>query len=316
MEMKHEHRPCEERADDTLYRIGMFAAMNHVTVKALRFYEEQGLLMPALIHPETGYRYYTLAQMAVLHQITALKQAGFTLEEIAHINSGADEEAVLLKKKSELVARIAELTRQIAVVDGYLSRQKTGLSAPVLVKTIPAATVAFMRFRLESYDGLFDRMPEMGALMEKAGCVCALPEYCFTGYLEPGYREGDILVEICESVVEAKREIGGLRFKTLPEIQAACIFHKGSYRTFSQSYAIVLRYIEENGYELAGEIRESYIDGVWNKDDESQWLSEIQVPVRRRGAQAHSMSKEEGGLADGMIAQRKGRESQKLHNTL
>ncbi|MBP3509901.1 MAG: MerR family transcriptional regulator [Oscillibacter sp.] len=280
--MKQEHKPCEGKTSDTLYKIGMFAAMNHVTVKTLHFYEEQGLLSPALIHPENGYRYYTLSQIAVLHQISALKLAGFTLEEIARINSGADEEAVLLQKKAELVAKIADLTRQIAVVDGYLSKKKTGLSAPVLIKTIPETTVAFMRIRLDSYDGLFDRMPEMGALMEKAGCECALPEYCFTNYLEPGYKDADILVEICESVVEAKTETGDLRFKTLPEIQAACVFHKGSYRTFSGSYETVLRYIEENGYEIAGEIRESYIDGVWNKDDESAWLSEIQIPVRRK----------------------------------
>ena len=282
MEMKQEHRPCEERTGDTLYKIGMFAAMNHMTVKTLRFYEEQGLLMPALIHPETGYRYYALSQMAVLHQITALKQAGFTLEEIAHINAGADEEAVLLKKKAELLAKISDLTRQIAAVDGYLSKKKTGLSAPVLIKTIPQTTVAYMRIRLESYDCLFDRMPEMGTLMEKAGCECALPEYCFTAYPEAGYKDADILVDICESVVAAKKENGNLRFKTLPKIQAACVFHKGSYRTFAESYETVLRYIEENGYEIAGEIRESYIDGVWNKDDESQWLSEIQVPVRKR----------------------------------
>ena len=282
MEMKREHLPCPERAGNRLYKIGMFAAMNHVTVKTLRFYEEQGLLLPALIQPENGYRYYTLSQMAVLHQITALKLAGFTLEEIVRIHSGADEEAVLLKKKSELLAKISDLTRQIVVVDGYLSKKKTRLSAPVLVKTIPETTVACMRIRLDSYDCLFDRMPEMGALMEKAGCSCALPEYCFTNYLEPGYKDGDILVEICESVVAAKKETGELRFKTLPEIQAACVFHKGSYRTFSESYETVLRYIEENGYEIAGEIRESYIDGVWNQDDESEWLSEIQVPVRRK----------------------------------
>ena len=282
MEMKQEHKPCREKTGDTLYKIGMFAAMNHITVKTLRFYEEQGLLMPALIHPETGYRYYTLSQMAVLHQITALKQAGFTLEEIAHIHTGADEEAVLLKKKAELLAKIADLTRQIAVVDGYLSKQKNDLSAPVLIKTIPETTVAFMRIRLESYDCLFERMPEMGKLMEKAGCECALPEYCFTAYPEAGYKDADILADICESVVAAKKENGDLRFKTLPEIQAACVFHKGSYRSFSESYETVLRYIEENGYEIAGEIRESYIDGVWNKDDERQWLSEIQVPVRKK----------------------------------
>ena len=282
MEMRHEHKPCEVKDSGTLYKIGMFAAMNHVTVKALRFYEEQGLLIPALIHPETGYRYYTLSQMAVLHQITALKQAGFTLEEIARINAGADEEAVLLKKKAELLAKISELTRQTAVVDGYLSKRKNSLSSPVLVKTIPETTVAAMKIRIESYDCLFDRMPEMGALMEKVGCECAIPEYCFTNYLEPGYKDEDVLVEICESVVAAKEETGGLYFRTLPEIQAACIFHKGSYRSLAQSYETVLKYIEENGYEIAGEIRESYIDGVWNQEEESRWLSEIQVPVRRK----------------------------------
>ena len=282
MEMKREHAPCPEKDSDTLYKIGMFAAMNHVTVKTLRFYEEQGLLLPALIHPETGYRYYTLAQMAVLHQISALKQAGFTLEEIARINAGADAEAVLLRKKAALLERISELTRQIAVVDGYLSRKQAALAAPVLIKTLPAVTVACVRSRLDSYDALFDRMPELGALMEQAGCECALPEYCFTAYPEPGYKDEDILVELCQSVAEARPELGALRFHTLPETQAACVYHRGSYRTLAESYETVLRYVEENGCELAGEIRESYIDGVWNKEYESQWLSEIQVPVRKK----------------------------------
>lgn len=282
MEMKHEHKPFPEKASDTLYKIGMFAAMNHITVKTLRFYEEQGLLMPVYIHQENGYRYYTLSQMALIHQITALKMAGFTLEEIARINSGADEEAVLLKKKSELIAKIADLTRQIAAVDGYLSKKKAGLSSPVLVKTIPETTVAAMKARISSYDNLFDAMPKMGAIMEKTGCTCAIPEYCFTNYLEPGYKEEDILVELCEAVTAAKKETEGLYFRTLPEIQAACVYHKGSYRTFSESYERVLKYIEENGYEIAGEIRESYIDGVWNQDDESQWLSEIQIPIRKK----------------------------------
>ena len=282
MKMNQEHKPCQTKDGGTLYKIGMFAAMNHVTVKTLRFYEEQGLLTPALIHPETGYRYYTLSQMAVIHQITALKMAGFTLEEIAKINSGADEQSVLLKKKSELLAKIADLTRQIAVVDGYLSKKKNSLFSPVLIKTIPATTVAAMKMRIESYDSLFDVMPEMGALMEETGCECAIPEYCFTNYLEPGYKDEDILVEICEAVTGAKGEIGGLYFRTLPEIQAACMFHRGSYGALPESYETVLKYIEENGYEIAGAIRESYIDGVWNQEEESGWLTEIQVPVRKR----------------------------------
>ena len=118
------------------------------------------------------------------------------------------------------------------------------------------------------------------ALMEKAGCVCALPEYCFTCYPEPCLKDEGITAEICEAVTEAKCGTGKLRFKTLPEISAACIFHRGSYGTLPESYERLLRYIEDNGYEIAGEVRESYIDGVWNKEDERDWLSEIQIPVK------------------------------------
>lgn len=282
MEMRNKHEACKDKGTDMLYKIGMFATMNHVTVKALRFYEEKGLLMPAYINEENGYRYYSMGQMAVLHQITALKQAGFTLEDIVAINAGSDEEAVVMRKKSELLKKIAELTNQVAVLDGYLAKKNCALKTPVLVKTLPKVTIAAMQFRIESYDCLFDVMPKMGNLMEQVGCECAIPEYCFTNYLEDSYKEEDILIEVCEAVVEEKEELEGLTFRTMPEVQAACIFHKGSYANFADSYEIVLKFIEENGYEIAGEIRESYIDGVWNKDDESEWLSEIQIPIRKR----------------------------------
>ena len=105
--------------------------------------------------------------------------------------------------------------------------------------------------------------------MEQAGCICALPEYCFTNYLEPGYKEEDILVELCETVTECKDDTGELHFKTMPKLRVASVFHKGSYNTLAASYESVLKYVEENGYEIVGAIRESYIDGVWNKEDES-----------------------------------------------
>ena len=281
MKMHEEHKMCGEVDSGSLYNIGMFAAMNRVTVKALRFYEEQGLLLPASIDSETGYRYYKLNQMATLHRISALKQAGFTLEEILRINNGEDEEALLLKKKSELLSKIAELTKQVSVLDGYLAKKKSCLLSPVLIKEVPECKVAYRRTRLDSYDDLFDKMPQMGELMEQAGCICALPEYCFTNYLEPRYKEEDILVELCESVTECKDDSGELHFKSMPKIQAASIFHKGSYNTLATSYESVLKYVEDHGYEIVGAIRESYIDGVWNKENESEWLTEIQVPVRK-----------------------------------
>ena len=89
-------------------------------------------------------------------------------------------------------------------------------------------------------------------------------------------------MEVCEAVTEKKADRGCLRFRTVPEVQAACIYHKGSYEDFPKTYAVILRHIEENGYEIRGNIRESYIDGVWNEDSEEEWLSEIQIPVGKK----------------------------------
>ena len=89
-------------------------------------------------------------------------------------------------------------------------------------------------------------------------------------------------MEVCQAVTGKKPNFGKVTFKVLPEVpEAACIFHKGSYDTLHKSYAVLLNYIEENGYEICGNIRESYIDGVWNKDTAGEWLTEIQIPVRR-----------------------------------
>lgn len=168
------------------------------------------------------------------------------------------------------------------MIDQYLADPESSLEMPVLIKTIPSVIVSSMERRIETYDALFDLMPEMGAEMERLGCECAIPEYCFTHYLEPGYKEEQVLVEICEAVTEKKEDTDLIQFKTMPEVLAACIYHKGSYGDFPRTYAAVLKYIEENEYEIYGSIREKYIDGVWNKDREEDWLSEIQIPVRKK----------------------------------
>ena len=98
MKLKEEHY-CQKIETSPLYRIEMFAMMNHITIKTLRYYEEQGLLLPAHIDKDNGYRFYTMDQMAILHQISALKQIGMTLEDIKIIQSLDAPHLYLLKKR-------------------------------------------------------------------------------------------------------------------------------------------------------------------------------------------------------------------------
>lgn len=278
-EMHDMKRKCEIHQDEHLYKIGMFAQMIHLSVKTLRFYEEQGLLYPAYVNQDTGYRYYTLNQMATVHQIIALKQAGLTIEDIKKLHQCDDEKIFLIQKKTEIMEKIAELTKSLAMIESYLIEKDNVLDTPVLMKTIPSCLCATMSSTIECYDDLFELMPTMGYEMEKLGCVCACPEYCFTQYIKTGDK---IMIETCEAVKERKEDSQTVQFKEFPTIQALCLFHKGSYDDFSHSYAIVMKYIENHNYEICGPIRESYIDGVWNKDDEKDWLTEIQIPVIKR----------------------------------
>lgn len=284
MRMNQKHPSCNPKAKEQLYKIGMFANMNRVTIKTLRYYDEQKLLHPVYVDEENGYRYYAAGQMAQLNRIIALKNMGFSIDDIRKIIDGAEEKSFLLEKKQEILKELAVLTEKLSQVESYLARESMNLSAPVLIKEIPEAIVCTMKHRIKSYDALFELMPQMGAQMEMLDCKCAQPAYCFTHYLESGYKEEDILVEICEAVTEKKQDSGDIVFKVLPKVpMAACIFHKGSYDTLHKSYAILLQYIEENGYAICGNIRESYIDGVWNKETEKEWLTEIQIPVKSFG---------------------------------
>lgn len=283
MNQKDSHY-CKEKTPDTLYKIGMFASMNHVTIKALRYYDDENILKPKVIDKETNYRYYTRSQMGDLHQILALKEIGFKIDEIKAVVNGLNEKDLLKQKKNQLMMQIADLTKLLAKVEQALDAPEKNFTSHVLIRSLPEVIVASMTRRIDSYDDLFVMMPEMGQEMERLGCECAMPEYCYISYPEPGYKEEHVLVEACEAVTELKEDTDKIKFKVIPEVPyAACIFHKGSYNTLSSSYESVLQYIEENGLRINGAIRENHIDGVWNKDTEEEWLTEIQIPVCKVG---------------------------------
>jgi effector-binding domain-containing protein len=66
----------------------------------------------------------------------------------------------------------------------------------------------------------------------------------------------------------------------IPETKCICIYHKGSYETLGKSYAKIMKYIEDNKLEIKEYPRECYIDGIWNKENVEDWLTEIQIPIK------------------------------------
>ena len=105
------------------YSSGQFAKMAHVSVRTIRFYDQKGLLAPSYT-TESGARFYTDYDFAILQQILLLKYLGFSLDEIKEIPNGqADNHFILnaLKMQKKLLSeRIDEMKNVEAGVNATI----------------------------------------------------------------------------------------------------------------------------------------------------------------------------------------------------
>ncbi len=273
-----------------VYKIGVFSKMNRITIKTLRHYDELGLLHPAYVEEFTGYRYYSADQLPRLHQILVLKEIGLSLQEIKQAlePSATNEQMVALleNKRSEVLQTLIAEQQKMRRIQHHLTmlQKEDNCMNNVIIKALPEVIVASLRRTVANYEAFNLLYPEMGAFMTAQKVKCAEPAYCFTLFHDGEYKDQDIDVEICEAVTEYGKDSDQIKFKKIDAVEtAACILHKGSYETIGISYGALFKWIEGNGYEVAGLPRESYIDGVWNKNDPGEWLTEVQIPVTPGG---------------------------------
>lgn len=271
-----------------MLRIGEFSKLGKVTIKALRYYDEVGLLKPHFVSSENNYRYYEFKQLETLCSITSYKSLGFSLDEINYLISddiSAEEVgAMLLKKQSKIQNNIDMDSDRLLKLNYLIKRIQEGKNMEkIILKQLPEVIVASKRTKIFKYEDLHEIAPEMGRKMQEHGAVCKEPAYCFNIYHDDEYKEQDIDVEVCESIVDFCKNKDGIIYKKIGAIdQAACIVHQGPYETLGESYSQIYKWIEENGYVAYGNARESFIDGCWNKDNPMEWLTEIQIPVKTK----------------------------------
>ena len=263
-----------------MLKIGEFSKLSLTTVKALRFYEKEGLLRPASVDEWTGYRYYETAQLETAARIRSYRQLGLSIDEIRHIFSGEDARGILSERAEALRSLRAETERQLSVITFLLEEKEMKYQA--VIREIPEMLVYTAETVLKSYGDIMQWIPSVGeeCLALNPGMRCAEPPYEFCEFLDGEYRETDIRVRHSEAVTARGQENGHIRFRILPAAKVLSIYHRGAYETLGEAYAYLMEYAEKNGYEAAGLIRECYIDGIWNKESVDDWLTELQLPIR------------------------------------
>jgi DNA-binding transcriptional MerR regulator len=269
-----------------MFTIGDFARHGRVSVRMLRHYDAIGLLQPAHVDPRSGYRHYEGAQLARLNRIVALKDLGFTLQQVQVI---LDEQVdvgelrgMLRLRQAELAERLAADTARLAGVEARLrtiEREGRMPSDDVVIKSIPAVRVAELSglaagFRPEDIGPvikpLYDRLGELlkQADLDPAGIPIAYYEAAPDG----------VIVHAAIPVAAEPDSRHGFAMVDLPEIpNAATIVHRGSMDLVMPTVQTLAQWIEANGYQSDGYSRELYLECPADGD---QWVTELQEPVR------------------------------------
>ena len=274
----------------TRLKIGEFSRLMQVTVKTLRHYEQKGLLIPEEIDEWTGYRYYSITQMQKLNTIRQLQQLGFTLDEIRDLydNKSQTPSVEQLTEKIEETERElqrlqARRTQLLEWMDSH-KKIKTMENSKFSIQSLPEVIVASHREVISGYAALgLLCVEKIGPEMQRLGCKCPPPGYCFTIEHNKEYHPTDIDIEYCEQVEEMGTDSAIIQFKRLAAVPTAlCMKHVGPYERFHESFTEAFAYIEEQGYKIAGHPRTCYIDGIWNQEDPEKWLSIIQIPIEQQ----------------------------------
>jgi DNA-binding transcriptional MerR regulator/effector-binding domain-containing protein len=268
--------------------IGDFARHGRVSVRMLRHYDAIGLLRPAHVDQSSGYRFYRAAQLSRLNRIIALKDLGFTLQQLQAILdedvSTAELRGMLRLRRAELEAALAATAAGLVQVEARLrSIENEGSMPPedVIIRALPTIRLAELSGTAASFSpdetgpligGLFD---ELWRRLDAAGIT---PAGQRTVYFEtPG--EGEYGIVVHAGLPVAAEVTGGQDFQvvSLPAAErAATIVHRGLIHGFLGTSQALARWVDAHGYRFDGPPREVTLNPAEHPDE---WVAELQAPV-------------------------------------
>ncbi len=270
-----------------MIKIGDFARLSQVSVVTLRYYDEVGLLKPVKVDDFTGYRYYTSDQLPRPNRILALKDLGFSLEQIKlMLAEGLSVEqlrGMLREQRAEVEQHLADEHGRLKRIESRLRQMEMENKMPqydVVVKTAPAMLVASCRVRIPTNDQVPDYLePAYAKVYDYLRKENVKDGPCLALWHSPAnaYENED-----AEAAVQIDRLVpgtDGVQVYQLPPTLVASVVHQGDFEEFTQGHAALLEWIEANGYRIIGPYREIYIKH--DKNNLSDTITEIQHPVEK-----------------------------------
>lgn len=270
-----------------MFKIGEFSKITQVSVRMLRYYDEQKLLEPSYVDDYTGYRLYSAEQIEQLNKIIFLRNMGFgvnTMKEILqHWNSESIKQNLILQLDKSLEnIKVEEMkVKQIEGLLYDLENQKNEIDIDITLKSLPMLQVISMRRTVADYycEGIMWK--EFQSVFRNIKNADKLQS--FSIYHDLDYREKDVDIEIC--VVTDKLSIAEdhatIICRQIPQVDvAACFMVYGDYSNISKAYQQFAYWLEQHKeYNMQGENRQICHVSVCHTDNPKEYITELQFPL-------------------------------------
>lgn len=276
-----------------MLKIGEFSRLSQISIKALRHYDNLGLLQPDQIDQFTGYRYYTLKQLPRAHRIIALKEMGLSLEQIGTMlnqEMSLDELRGMLRlKQAEIEQRVRDEQKRLAMVEFHLHMIELEDKMPVLnvvVKELPAFPALHLRFHPKEHQ-IPTRAEEISKLIADE-TIKHTGQYIGAIYgeeINPENYDFAFIVPVTDEQIESVTLSDGamLELKMMPAVLAATMVVEGHGEAEHLEDVVLLdRWAVENGYQLCHENRAIHHHGWMHHVPQEEFVTEMQVIIKPR----------------------------------
>lgn len=263
--------------------IGDFSRMTHLSVKTLRHYHDIGLLDPAAVDAETGYRSYDLSQVGTAQVIRRFRNLGMPVEHIKAVLTAKsiDERNNLIVEHMKLME--AELERTQGIVASLRTLLEGPLSPPAIeYRSVPAMHIAAITKPVELphiEPWWSNSFAELRSALRQQRITAAGPQ----GGLYPTelYTNEVGEVTLFIPISEPMMPSGNVIIRELPPAELAIAVHRGALSDADRTYAPLGTHVLEKMVSVAGPIRENYLVTDDDTDDEGQLVTEIGWPIFR-----------------------------------
>lgn len=271
-----------------MLKIGDFSKLTQVSVRMLRYYDNQNILKPSNIDPVTGYRLYAANQVTELQKIVLLRDLGFGVSDIAEVMQNWSEPFLiqrLLDKAGEADDIIAGEKRRITKIREaitHIENSEIDKHYNVTIKAIPAIKVISLRRKMNDYfdEGLlwqelldFVRREHIEYDRGSRNNVAIL--------YDSEHMDTDIDTEVCLVVRKLGKSREGFVFRELEPLEhVACMMVYGPYENLAGAYQSFVNWLSRNQeYSMGATARQITIIDHRETDNPEEYLTEIQLPL-------------------------------------